>query len=386
MNTEEAILLLEDGMVFHGKPFGAPSTAVGEVVFHTGMTGYQEIFTDPSYKGQIVTMTYPHIGNTGMNDEDGESGQPQIEGLIVREYTVIPSNYRSQRSLDHYLKENGICGMHQLDTRRLTRHIREKGSMMGVLSNEGRSLDELRKMLRECPRIEKRDLVQYVTTSRPIDWKETVSQKWYYEPVRPLGRKNIRIIAYDLGIKQNILRLMTALGFQVSIVPASTSAQEIDELKPDGLFLSNGPGDPEGVGYVIDNIEKLVMKYPVFGICLGHQILALALGAKTYKLKFGHHGSNHPVRNIAEGNVEITAQNHNFAVNWDSLKGTGLEVTHQNLNDGTVEGMRHRDLPVFSVQYHPEASPGPHDSMYLFKQFYNLIGGEEFKVPKVVSG
>jgi carbamoyl-phosphate synthase small subunit len=373
MNTEEAILLLEDDMVFHGKPFGARSTAVGEVVFHTGMTGYQEIFTDPSYKGQIVTMTYPHIGNTGMNDEDVESGQPQIEGLIVREYTVIPSNYRSQRSLDHYLKENGICGMHQLDTRRLTLHIREKGSMMGVLSNEGRSLDELRKMLRECSRIEKRDLVQYVTTSQPIDWKETVSQKWYYEPVSPLGRKGIRIIAYDLGIKRNILRLMTTLGFQVSIVPASTSAQEIDELKPDGLFLSNGPGDPEGVGYVIENIQKLVMKYPVFGICLGHQILALALGAKTYKLKFGHHGSNHPVRNIAEGNVEITAQNHNFAVDWDSLKGTGLEVTHQNLNDGTVEGMRHRDLPVFSVQYHPEASPGPHDSMYLFKQFYDLI-------------
>jgi len=375
MNGEEALLLLEDGMVFQGKAFGSRSTALGEVVFHTGMSGYQEIFTDPSYKGQIVTMTYPHIGNTGINDEDVESVGPQVEGLVLREYVPVPSNYRSIRSLDDYLKEHGICGIHQLDTRQLTRHIREKGSMMGVLSSEGHSLDDLRKMLSEYPKIEKRDMVQFVTTDQPLEWKESVSQDWYYEPIIRLGRKNVQIVAYDLGIKRNILRLLTALGFQVRVVPAATTAEKVKELKPDGIFLSNGPGDPEGVHYVIENVRKLAKQYPTFGICLGHQILALAFGAKTYKLKFGHHGSNHPVRYIAEGNVEITAQNHNFAVDADSLKGTGLEVTHQNLNDGTVEGMRHRDLPVFSVQYHPEASPGPHDSIYLFRKFYELIQG-----------
>jgi len=375
MNGEEAILLLEDGMVFRGKAFGFRSTALGEVVFHTGMSGYQEIFTDPSYKGQIVTMTYPHIGNTGINEEDVESVGPQVEGLVLREYVPVPSNYRSIKSLDDYLKEHEICGIHQLDTRQLTRHIREKGSMMGVLSSEGHSLDDLRKMLSEYPKIEKRDLVQFVTTDQPLEWKESVSQDWYYEPINRLGRKNVRIVAYDLGIKRNILRLLTAMGFQVRVVPAATTAEKVRELKPDGIFLSNGPGDPEGVEYVIENVRKLVKQYPTFGICLGHQILALAFGAKTYKLKFGHHGSNHPVRYIAEGNVEITAQNHNFAVDADSLKGTGLEVTHQNLNDGTVEGMRHLDLSVFSVQYHPEASPGPHDSIYLFRKFYELIQG-----------
>jgi len=369
----KAVLLLEDGTIFGGEGFGAEGTAVGEVVFNTGMTGYQEVLTDPSYKGQIVTMTYPHIGNYGINDEDVESGKPQVEGFVVRELCPAPSSYRSRESLDDYLKHHSIVGIHQIDTRALTRRIREKGAMMGVLSTEGLPVEELKERLGKHPRIEGRDLVQYVTTEREEQWREGVSSVWYYDTIRPLGGKTFNVVAYDFGIKRNILRLMTSFGMDVTVVPASTSAERVKAMGPDGIFLSNGPGDPEGVTYAVENVRKLIGYRPIFGICLGHQILALALGAKTYKLKFGHHGSNHPVKNCATGHVEITTQNHNFVVDPESLEETGLYVTHKNLNDGTVEGMRHEALPVCSVQYHPEASPGPHDSLYLFREFYDLL-------------
>lgn len=372
-NTCEAVLLLEDGTLFRGEGFGGKGTVCGEVVFNTGMTGYQEILTDPSYKGQMVMMTCPHIGNYGINPEDMESSQPHVKGFIVRELCRIPSNYRSTESLDAYLGRYHIPGIQRIDTRALTRHLRAKGAMMGILSNEISELDVLKERLDTHPGLQGQDMVRLVTVPDPVSWSEPVSQDWYHETLRPLGNKRYRIAAYDFGIKRNILRILTVLGFQVQLVPASTSAEEIKAFHPDGIFLSNGPGDPEGVGYAVDTVRKLVRVYPVFGICLGHQILALALGAKTYKLKFGHHGSNHPVRCLADGKVEITAQNHNFAVDAASLKGTGLEVTHLNLNDGTVEGMRHRSLPVFSVQYHPEASPGPHDSIYLFRRFYDKM-------------
>lgn len=369
----EAVLLLEDGKIFCGEGFGAEGTAVGEVVFNTGMTGYQEVLTDPSYKGQIVTMTYPHIGNYGINEADVESMRPHVEGFVVGELCSTPSNYRSQESLDGYLKHHSVVGIHQIDTRALTRCIREKGAMMGVLSTEGSAVGELKARLKKHPRIEGRDLVQYVTREREEQWREGVSPVWYYDAIRALGGKTFRVVAYDFGIKRNILRLMTSFGMDVTVVPASTSAERVRVMAPDGIFLSNGPGDPEGVAYVVENVRELIEYRPIFGICLGHQILALALRAKTFKLKFGHHGCNHPVKYLETGEVEITTQNHNFAVDPESLEGTGLEITHLNLNDGTVEGMVHRELPVCSVQYHPEASPGPHDSIYLFRQFYDLM-------------
>jgi carbamoyl-phosphate synthase small subunit len=359
--------------MFKGEAFGAIGTAIGEVVFNTGMTGYQEILTDPSYKGQMVTMTYPHIGNYGINPEDVESEKPQVEGFIVREYSPFPSNYRSLESLDEYLKRHAVCGIHQIDTRELTRHIREKGTMMGILSSEELSDQEMERRLKSHAGIIGEDLVCHVTTDKTIFWNENIPNRWYYDQIHPSGKKKFNIVVCDYGIKRNILRLMTTLGMKVTVVPASTHADKILALNPDGLFLSNGPGDPQGISYAIENVRTLLDKIPIFGICLGHQILALALGAKTFKLKFGHHGSNHPVKDLKTEEIEITAQNHNFAVDSDSLNGTGLEVTHLSLNDNTVEGMRHTKLPVFSVQYHPEASPGPHDSIHLFKRFVKLI-------------
>ena len=369
-----SILILEDGRTFEGEGFGAGTTAFGEVVFNTAMTGYQEILTDASYKGQMVAMTCPQIGNTGINEEDVESYRPHVEGLIVREFCPVPSSYRSRKSLDAYLRENGIPGIHGIDTRALTRHIREKGSMMGVLSNEGRDTADLKDRLREHPGITGTDLVKGVTVEKKLHWNVRAPQSWYYDPLRPAGTRTFRVAAFDFGIKWNILRLLVSFGMDVLIVPASTPAGEIERLAPDGVFLSNGPGDPETVPYAAGTVRGLAGKFPIFGICLGHQIIGLAMGAKTYKLKFGHHGANHPVRDESTRRIEITAQNHNFAVEPESANGAGFEITHWNLNDGTVEGMRHRDLPIFSVQYHPEASPGPHDSLYLFRKFREMMG------------
>ncbi|MFC1569386.1 glutamine-hydrolyzing carbamoyl-phosphate synthase small subunit [bacterium] len=369
----ESTLLLKDGRVFTGESFGASGTTIGEVVFNTGMTGYQEILTDPSYKGQMVTMTYPHIGNYGINPEDMESTKPQVEAFIIRELCEVPSNYRSTETLDAYLKRHQIQGIHQIDTRELTKHIREKGAMLGILSSEGLSIPEMNERLKNHPSMEGRDMVQYVTSDTIQTWESKAPKEWYYDNIQPLTDQVFHVVAYDFGIKHNILRLLRSYGFKVTVVPASATAEQVKELTPDGIFLSNGPGDPAAVHYAVDNVKKLIGYKPMFGICLGHQILCLSLGAETYKLKFGHHGSNHPVKDLKTEVIEITAQNHNFAVNPDSIRGKGINITHINLNDKTVEGMEHTELPVYSVQYHPEASPGPHDSLYLFHRFSEMM-------------
>jgi carbamoyl-phosphate synthase small subunit len=340
-------------------------------VFNTAMSGYQEILTDPSYKGQIVCMTAPHIGNTGVNLEDVESHRPWVEGFVVREASPVASSWRATASLDEYLVQHGIVGIQGIDTRALTRHLRDRGAQDGVVSTEDLDPPSLVAKAKASPGLIGRDLVKEVTCQTGYGSSESVWRLGEGYGAPPPARHHV--VAYDSGIKRNILRRLVSLGCRVTVVPAFASADDVLGLEPDGLFVSNGPGDPEGVPYLAEAVRALLPRLPVFGICLGHQILALALGARTYKLPFGHHGANHPVKDLATGRVEITAQNHGFAVDGDSCARRGLEVTHVNLNDGTCEGLRHRSLPVFSIQYHPEASPGPHDAHYLFQRFVNLM-------------
>ena len=355
--SNSAILLLADGRIFEGKSFGYQGESTGEVCFNTGMTGYQEILTDPSYCKQIVTMTSPHIGNYGINEEDIESENIQVAGFVIKEETMTPSNWRSTQSLGEYLKKNKIVGIKEIDTRSLTRHIRDKGAMNGIISSNDLDIQSLEKKLKEFPDMNGLDLAKDVTTQKKYKWP---------------GKGQYKVAVIDFGIKKNILRLLSDAGCELTVFPANIKAEDILSFEPDGVFLSNGPGDPLAVTYGIETVKKLLGKVPLFGICLGHQILALALGASTFKLKFGHRGINHPVRNNEKNTVEITSQNHGFAVDLDSLPPNVIS-THINLNDNTSGGIRCTDIPAFSVQYHPESSPGPHDSRYLFNQFIEMM-------------
>ncbi len=373
---KKATLLLEDGSIFHGKNFGAQGEVYGEIVFNTSMTGYQEIITDPSYNGQIIVMTYPEIGNYGVNSFDMESKKTFARGLVVKEYCPYPSNWRSEEPLEEFMKRHGIVGIQGIDTRRITRRIRSAGAQRSILSTEDHNPESLMEKVKKSPGIVGVDLVREVTCTKPYKWEDTSGEWFMEETLGTPKEKRFKVVAYDFGIKANILRRLVWLGCDITVVPANTNAEEVMSLKPHGIFLSNGPGDPEPVSYAVENVKKLIGKKPIFGICLGHQIMSLALGGKTFKLKFGHRGANQPVKNLVTGKVEITSQNHGFAVDPDSL-GDDVEITHFNLNDNTVEGIRHKELPIFSVQYHPESSPGPHDSSYLFDEFIKLM--EEFE-------
>jgi len=366
-----ARLMLEDGVWFEGVAFGATGEAVGEVVFNTSMTGYQEILTDPSYRGQMVTMTYPLIGNYGITFEDEESARPQAAALIVREVSGIYSSWRAECSIQEYLRRSNIIGLTDIDTRSLVLHLRDCGAMNGVLSTVDADLDSLRRKALAAPKMAGLDLAQVVTCGEAYAY--TAARRGLPAD----GRQILSVVAYDFGIKRNILDLMRAEGFEVAVVPAKTSAEDVLAMNPDGVFLSNGPGDPEPCTYAVEAARKLLGRKPMFGICLGHQIMGIAFGGKTYKLKFGHRGANHPVRDEATGRIEITSQNHGFCVEPDSLDTSKVEITHWNLNDMTVEGLRHKEHPAFCVQYHPEASPGPHDASYLFPRFRRMI--EEFQ-------
>ena len=369
----QAILALEDGRIFRGEGYGAQGECRGEVVFNTSLTGYQEIFTDPSYAGQIVVLTNPQIGNYGTNASDDEATRPYIEGLVTREFSPISSNWRSQQVADEYLERWKVPVISEIDTRALVRHLRSNGVMRGVISTLETNPDVLVGKARSIRKMDGTDLASVVTTKDRYEFEHDGGDPLNPEAKPELARPDLHVVAYDYGIKKNILRMLRQEGCRVTVVPAQTSAEDVLALKPDGVFLSNGPGDPEPVNYAIENIRKLMGRVPIFGICLGHQLCGLALGGKTFKLKFGHHGSNHPVKNLRTGKVEITAQNHGFCVDPDSLPSSDVEITHLNLNDHTNEGLRHRSLPLFSVQYHPEASPGPHDARYLFDDFVTMM-------------
>ena len=378
----QAILALEDGRIFRGLGYGAKAECYGEVVFNTSLSGYQEIFTDPSYAGQIVVLTNPQIGNYGTNNADNEATRPYIEGLVTREFSPVSSNWRSQQVADEYLERFNVPVISEIDTRALVRHLRTYGVMRGVISSLETNPEVLIAKARSIRKMDGTDLASVVTTKVRYEWDTADPQNANEDPLAtgpqaPMPEPDLHVVAYDYGIKRNILRMLTQQGCRVTVVPAQTSAEDVLALNPNGVFLSNGPGDPEPVTYAQENIRRLMGKIPVFGICLGHQLIGLALGGKTYKLKFGHHGGNHPVQQTGSGKVEITAHNHNYAVDADSLKESEVELTHIDLNDNTLEGLRHRSLPLFSVQYHPEASPGPHDSHYLFKDFRKMM--EEWK-------
>jgi len=377
MSTRTAYLALADGTVFPGKAFGADTSAVGEVVFTTGMTGYQEVLTDPSYTGQIVTMTAPQIGNTGINNQDPESvdDKPQVAGFVIREESPIVSNYRSQETLDAYLARNGLIGISEIDTRKLTRHLRDKGSQNGAIGTE--APDTLVDRARSAPNMEGLDLVARVSPKFAYEFKESRAE-WGVTALDPRdggkapSGRNFHVVAFDYGAKRNILRCLVDCGFKVTVVPANTTAEAALALNPDGIFLSNGPGDPAALPYAVESVRGLLGKKPIFGICLGHQLLARALGASTYKLKFGHRGLNQPVKDLTTQRVEITTQNHGFVVDVDSLKGVARS-THLHLNDGSSEGLEATDTQAFSVQYHPEAAAGPHDALYLFDRFRRMM-------------
>ena len=369
----KAVLALADGKIFEGEHFGAENEVEAEIVFNTSMSGYQEIITDPSYCGQMVVMTYPLIGNYGINPEDFESDRPYLSGFIIKELSRVQSNWRSRGNLEDFLKKNNVFGIQGIDTRALTRRIRDKGAQQAVLSTNISDTHNLIEKARKSPGLIGRDLVKNVTCKNAYDWNES---EWVIQngqtQLEKTKNRPFKVLVYDFGVKRNILRKLTRAGCNVKVIPATTTADEALATKPDGIFLSNGPGDPAAVPYAIANVKNLLGRVPIFGICLGHQILSLALNGSTYKLRFGHHGGNQPVLDTHSGKVEITSQNHGFAVKENSLV-KDVDITHLNLNDNTVEGIKHKTFPIFSVQYHPEASPGPHDSDYLFNQFVNLM-------------
>ena len=369
----KALLVLADGKIYEGEHFGSEGEVEAEIVFNTSMSGYQEIITDPSYCGQMVVMTYPLIGNYGVNPEDFESDRPHLSGFIIKELSKVQSNWRSRGSLEEFLKETNVFGIQGIDTRALTRQIRDKGAQQAILSTDTSDPQRLIEKVRKSPGLIGRDLVKEVTCKNAYDWNES---EWTIQSgktkLKEVKDRSYNVLVYDFGVKRNILRKLTRAGCKVRVVPANTPADEVLATRPDGIFLSNGPGDPAAVPYAIDNVKTILGKVPVFGICLGHQILSLALKGKTYKLRFGHHGGNQPVLDVKSGKIEITSQNHGFAVEQNSFD-SDVDITFLNLNDDTVEGIQHKSWPVFSVQYHPEASPGPHDSEHLFYKFVNLM-------------